>query len=109
MSADVRRLHNRAMVYADEARRVKMKGMERLAQAYYGTAYHSEIVAANATPVEPSRGILYRSAAALACEAGLFHEALEAVDAGLAGAVADDIAMELREVRGRALLWMGSV
>lgn len=91
-----RDLHNAAMDIADDADRLRRSGRTDLARAAFSDAYDLERQAADAADEEPSRGILYRSAAWLAIEAGRPEDAADATLAGLRGRPHPDIAAELK-------------
>lgn len=91
-------LHDQAMELADHADEKRRQGADDKAVALFKRAFEIESQAAQATHQEPSRSILYRSAAALALEAGLFEEARASALAGLAGQPAAEIHEELQDM-----------
>lgn len=92
----IRDLHNAAMALADDAEALRREGNADMARATFADAYDLERQAADAADEEPSRGILYRSAAWLALDAGRADLAADAVTAGLRGKPHPDIAAELK-------------
>lgn len=114
MAFSVRQLHDRAMQRAQEMdlltrRHAAPARIRRVACV----AFWLERCAAQQLPVdpacEPSRAILYRSAAWLAVRAGKYAEALVCARAGLAGVIHDDIRAELEEVFEEAERLQGEV
>ncbi len=82
----MRNLHNKAMECADAAKLIARrhgKNPEAMAAAVEG--YEFEIAAAKLADGEPTRSILYRSAAWLAHWAELFDLSIAAAEAGLDG------------------------
>ncbi len=83
----IRQTHQRAMDLAEEAQVARRAGDEEKARRQFRLAFFLEAMAANAAPdgneAEPSRSILYRSAAALALDCA-DDEVLDMVD-GLYG------------------------
>lgn len=84
-----RSLHNQAMALADEAWMARRMGMADMARAFATRALLPEMQAARllaATPGnEPTRAILYRSAASLAYQAGRWSTMGRLARAGLRG------------------------
>jgi hypothetical protein len=98
-------MHRQAMDLADEADRARRVGDEALARNRFSQAASLESDAARLTSAEPSRGILYRSAAWLALEAGDARRAEVSAARGLAGPdVHQETAAELRAVMEDARL-----
>lgn len=90
------RSHDKAMLLAKEA---EDQPSSELRKDLFGRALELEVAEAGAETTEPSRSILYRSAAWLALEAGLPDEAIRLGKLGLSGVgVSERIANELREV-----------
>jgi hypothetical protein len=93
-------LHPKAMDLADLAFRHQRKGEEVRAKQLFYEAFHLERKAAALLPAaessEPSRSILYRSAASLAYNAGEYEAADRLVASGLAGYPPPEIQEELR-------------
>lgn len=102
----VRDLHQDAMHWAGEGLRARLKGDAERAREYFIKALESEREAAEQVPakppIEPTRSVLFRSAASLAMDCGLYREAERLAATGLAGEPPDDIADELRDVIDRA-------
>lgn len=104
----VSQLHHEAMALAEVAlmRRHDSAAILREAAETSKQAYALEKQAAELlTPErahEPSRSILYRSAATLAVDAGLYQEAMLLVEAACKGFPPAGIMIELSEVNNRA-------
>ena len=96
----VEELHEEAMNLVDLAVAAQREGKPSL--AIFRHALTLEIEAAGLVTIEPSRSILYRSAAALALEAGKAQEAERLATLGLDGDPPPEIAAELREFIGAA-------
>ncbi|MEI8033757.1 MAG: hypothetical protein WCH05_10505 [Chlorobiaceae bacterium] len=98
----VRDLHREAMDYAGRAFIAKRAGEADKAQSLFLHAFKLESDAANlvADDVsnEPTRSVLFRSAATLALDCGDVRAAEQLAARGLVGNPPDDIAEELREV-----------
>lgn len=102
--------HHAAMVWADRAESVRLRlrldpydeELKRECRDLSRQALLRERMAADClrdTPyLEPSRSVLYRSAAYLALDCGDFEEARRLATAGLEGAPSDVVADELREI-----------
>jgi len=94
------------MEEADRAMLYQRLGNTPMALKHYSNAYKLESEAAYALiteyELEPTRSILFRSAATLALRAGLIPEAGRLACAGLAGNPPDEIATELRDVYDEA-------
>jgi hypothetical protein len=98
----IRKLHEDAMDLAEIAFITKLKGDDNQAIEMFQRAYEKEAqvakqIAENSTP-EPTRSIMYRSAASLAFNCGKLKEAERLIAAGLAGEPPKEIAEELREL-----------
>ncbi len=94
-------LHEQAMEAADGAFIAKRRGNQNLANQLYRRAFtleRSVVDQLKDTAIEPSRSILYRSAAALAIEAGELAAAEQLVATALAGNPPPEIADELRDL-----------
>jgi hypothetical protein len=103
---DLRRvsaLHDGAMKDAELAELAKLDGDPESAKQHYRHSYDKEAKAARMLAeeldFEPSRSVLYRSAASLAILCGEHDEAEELIATGLAGNPPAEIAEELRELR----------
>lgn len=98
----VKDLHREAMRNADLAHEARRLGDVEQARAYFERAFSLEREAAeelaDRTEAEPSRSVLYRSAATLALHCGQPAEAERLVCSALAGNPPTDIAEELRDL-----------
>lgn len=96
----VRELHEKAMDLAEIASVAKLRGDLETAKQLFWQAYENEVQAARLVPddpsYEPTRSILYRSAASLALDCSDFREAERLIAEGLAGHPPEEIAEELR-------------
>ncbi len=92
--------HSEAMNLAEEAFRLLRGGEDDRARLLFRQALSSEIEAASLLPLseesEPSRSILYRSAASLAFNAGDYEAAERLVAHGLSGFPPPEVREELR-------------
>jgi hypothetical protein len=99
-------IHDKAMREAAKADLAKMMGDQESFQQLLRAAYELEMVAAekvkNRLALEPTRSVLFRSAAWLAFECGELREAERLACIGLSGNPPEEIADELREVFERA-------
>ena len=98
---EVKRLHRIAMEYADEADLAKLFGEHDRYLRLMKKAFEKERAAADLMAdihVEPSRGVLHRSAATLAWLCGLYVEAEKLIYRALAGDPRGDIEWELRDL-----------
>lgn len=95
-------LHNSAMRFADLALAAKSADMANDAVTFFQKAMQEESQAAHLTRSQPSRAILFRSAANLAIECGQFAEAEQLSCIGLIGPPPPDVADELRHTLDRA-------
>lgn len=102
MSNQILPLHDEAMALADQAFAAKRAGNSIAAQQYFHRAFELEAQAADSIAqdleAEPTRSVLFRSAATLALHCGLLEEAIKLVQRGLAGNPPATIAEELRTV-----------
>ena len=98
----VRELHTKAMDLAELAFVAKLRGNLEKADQLSRQAFEYETQAARLVPDEPSseptRSVLYSSAASLALDCNESREAKRLIAAGLAGHPPEDIAEELREL-----------
>lgn len=85
----VRELHERAMEYAHLAMLARDHRESDTARNHAQTAFALELQAAQLVPhsdrAEPTRSILYRSAASLAYQSGNFNEAIRVIGLGISG------------------------
>lgn len=102
MNASPTELHDAAMALADDALDARRRGHQAAAKDLFRRAFENESLAAQAvaagTPVEPTRSVLFRSAASLALQAEQLRDAERLVASGLAGNPPDEIAEELRDL-----------
>lgn len=93
-------LHNRAMQAADLAGLERQRTNLHRALSLFQEAYELEQEAARMTnlEMEPTRSILFRSAASLALECGRYHDAAKLIQDARAGSPTPDIARELAEI-----------
>ena len=102
----VRSLHDAAMELAQLVLVARHTGDREREAALAWEAYEREAQAAGLVPdgtaSEPTRSILYRSAAWLALDANLPDEAVRLAERGLAGSPPAAIAVELKEVLAAA-------
>jgi hypothetical protein len=98
----VRDLHRQAMDFAEQAFAAKQQGDPALADSLSRQAFEHELRAATAVApdltAEPTRSVLYRSAATLALDCGEVREAERLIAVALAGDPPDEIAEELRNL-----------
>lgn len=103
--SDINQLHEEAMELTDEALLAKREGQHDEAKTLFRRAFELERKVAELLrddlSAEPTRSILYRSAATLALDCGELGEAMQLVRTGLAGNPPEEIAKELRELRTR--------
>jgi uncharacterized coiled-coil DUF342 family protein len=97
--AELSTLHETAMVFVEQA--LLAKEPQR-AREYFRSAFEHERKAAemleDAHEYEPTRSVLYRSAATLARDCRNYGEARRLIRKGLEGKPPDDIAEELKEL-----------
>jgi len=95
-------LHNKAMNLAEEAALERATGNSEQARERYAAAFELEKNAAKVFELnydmEPTRSVLYRSAASLAIECGDTRSAEKMIAQGLAGDPPEEIANELRDL-----------
>ena len=97
----INNLHNQAMDYAERAILERHQGNNKDALILFRKAYELETKAAKHlydSNNEPSRSVLYRSAATLAVDCGEIREAEKLIATALAGNPPEAIAIELREL-----------
>ncbi|HML21842.1 MAG TPA: hypothetical protein PKD09_09350 [Aggregatilinea sp.] len=106
MAVTVRQLHERAMALADDALIARTRGEMSRVKRLSRRAFRLERRAAQSVPLapesEPTRSILYRSAAWLALDSGAPEDALEMVKFGLAGDPPILVRRELFDARRHA-------
>ena len=94
-------LHEEAMEYADDAFFARRAGDDERFVKFSRLAYEKEAKAARmivSEDSEPTRSVLYRSAATLALDCGEYREAERLIATALAGNPPEVIADELREL-----------
>ncbi len=101
-SMTVNNLHTRAMDVAETAFLHRFRGNDTAAHELFVEAYHLEKEAAlqleHQYEAEPTRSVLFRSAASLALNAGNFEEAERMIFKGLLGDPPTEIADEMRDL-----------
>jgi hypothetical protein len=99
---NIKQIHRQAMEESDLAFIAKTKGELEASTRHLRAAYELEAQAANALfnelASEPTRSVLYRSAATLAKDCGLLTEAEKLINRAMAGNPPSDIADELRDL-----------
>ncbi len=98
-NSEISSLHETAMAFAEQA----LTSQDSLrASKLFRSAFEHERKAAelleNALDYEPTRSVLYRSAATLARDCRDYGEAKRLIQKGLMGRPPDDIAHELKEL-----------
>lgn len=100
--SDIKQRHREAMSERDSAISAKLDGNEALALRHLRAAYVLEAAAANEFTdrhaAEPSRSILFRSAATIAKECGLLEDAQKLIYKALAGDPPPAIKIELQDL-----------
>jgi len=99
----VKQLHREAMKFADEADLAKLFGERAKFLQLTKQAFEKEKAAADLMKdidVEPSRGVLHRSAATLAWRCGLFDQSEKLIYRALAGNPRSDIEWQLKDLLG---------
>ena len=99
-------LHHEAMEFCDQAFAAKRAANEEQAQVLFRQALECEREAAeffrDKLDVEPTRSVLYRSAATLALDCGDYHAVDSLVAIALKGKPHAEIVLELKELRHQA-------
>ncbi len=99
---EINKLHDEAMNLAELAAVAKVKGSLQQADELLRRAYENEAKAAHlmldVSSPEPTRSVLFRSAASLAIDCNELREAEKLIAVGLAGSPPSDIAEELRDL-----------
>ena len=95
-------VHRKGMLLAQDAHVAQFRGDEATALRLFSAAFDLERAAAldltDALDKEPTRSVLFRSAASLAMNCGRFEEGEAMIALGLSGNPPRDIADELRDV-----------
>jgi hypothetical protein len=98
----LRAKHREAMKYASRAQVAKFEGDMATYRALYEKAYKHELEAVKMVEhdfeAEPTRSVLYRSAASMAYVCKRYQEAEKLIGIGLAGNPPHEIAEELRDL-----------
>ncbi len=98
---DSTEMHQKAMDWANKAVLAEKQNKQHQAKTYFQAAFESEKQAAMLLMFdfvkEPSRSVLFRSAAFLAIKAGQYREAERMAAFGLCGNPPEEIADELRD------------
>ena len=101
-------IHRQAMTLAQEGLMAQHRGDAGKANQYFSQAFelekHAALSLLAAFDQEPTRSVLFRSAATLALDCGLYAEAEKMAAQGLAGNPPEDIAAELRSLYKDILL-----
>ena len=101
-SIKTKKVHREAMILMQNALVAEVKGDNITALRLFSAAFDLERAAAldltNALEKEPTRSVLFRSAASLAMNCGRFEEGEAMIALGLLGNPPRDIADELRDV-----------
>jgi hypothetical protein len=100
--SNTQQVHRKAMLLAQDAHVAQFNGNNTAALPLFSAAFDLEREAAldlaDDLAKEPTRSVLFRSAASLAMNCGRFEEGQAMVKMGLAGNPPHEIAEELREV-----------
>lgn len=95
-------LHEKAMEFSDQAFFAKREGDVKSAKKFARQGYELETQAAemlkDKLEVEPSRSVLYRSAASMAISCEEYRQAEKLIATALAGNPPEEIAEELRDL-----------
>ncbi len=99
--------HEKAMLLSDKAFDFERKGSRLQAREFYSQAFDFEkksaLLLLEKYDVEPSRSVLFRSAAWLAFNAEEYRESERMAAYGLSGNAPESVATELREVMEKAI------
>src|SRR5687767_4953675 len=99
---DIRKIHREAMELAREANEALKRNEADSYNVLIKKAFDKEKTAAieltDHLEAEPTRGVLFRSAANLAISAGYWKEAKELIETGLAGKPFPEIQAELKQL-----------
>lgn len=99
---EINKFHDEAMNLAELAAVAKIRGDPEQANKLLRQAYENEVKAANLltdmSSPEPTRSVLFRSAASLAIDCNEFREAEKLISFGLAGNPPPDVTEELRDL-----------
>jgi DNA-directed RNA polymerase specialized sigma24 family protein len=104
---DIRKIHREAMELAKNADQARLNGNKQLFHQLTEDAYRLEKEASDeliAHPdSEPTRGVLFRSAATLAFNIGRWSEAKELIETALSGNPFPEIKAELQELQEKVI------
>lgn len=104
----INNLHDRAMEFSDQAFFAKREGNMNSAKKFSRQAFELETQAAemlkNNLDEEPSRSVLYRSAASMAISCEEYRQAEKLIATALSGNPPEEIADELRDLLREANL-----
>lgn len=110
---EVKRLHRQAMEYADEADILRLEGNREQFLHFTRLALEQETAAAdlmlNEKDIEPTRSVLYRSAATLAHQCEMYEEAKRLIHAALGGNAPPEIEFQLNDLLGNVKLALSSI
>jgi hypothetical protein len=100
--SQIQDLHHEAMRLVDQASDLRRRGEEadanaRLRQAFEHARRAAELAATDLA-LEPTRSVLHRSAATLACQCAEYREAERLISTALSGTPPETIAEELRDL-----------
>jgi hypothetical protein len=99
---EVTRLHHEAMSFVDQSIANKLRGEAEIASVLLRKGFEKEKEAATLiashTSLEPTRSVLFRSAASLALECDEIREAEILISTALSGSPPEEIADELRDL-----------
>lgn len=102
MNTQINELHSKAMAIAEAAFVAKRKGSfeeaKRLSEKAFEYEHNAALLLQDEFKIEPTRSILFRSAACLALDAGKFIEAENMINCGLQGNPPTEIKTELQEL-----------
>jgi hypothetical protein len=105
---EIREIHDRAMDLFELALLTARAGDAEKSRRLFNEALEKEATAADsvadAYDLEPTRSILYRSAASIALRIGNVQKAKQYVEAGLAGRAPEDIRAEMITLREQVLV-----
>jgi len=94
----MRELHHKSMRLVDEADKMRRMGYPDLSNELNSRAYELEIESAGLSVTEPSRSVLYRSAATLAWRCGRYEDARKAIALGCTDATHSEIRAEFHDL-----------
>ena len=107
MLVEIEKIHDEAMELLDQAHIALLNKNHTLALQMKQQAFEKEREASNRLSnedIEPSRSILYRSAASIALDLGFYKEAEKLACAGLMGNPPEWVENELRDIFNKKIL-----